>query len=168
MTGQNQLNIHYIKALIETIRSPFLILDSSLRVIEANPAFYNIFQVTAADTENKLVYELGNGQWAIPALKKLLEEVLPAKKIVKDYEVNHNFETIGLKVMLLNACQVDSMQLIMVAFEDVTAERELEKKLGEYTKNLEIKVIERTKQLASRAKELEELKKEIAELKNKP
>jgi len=150
-------NEHYVQALIETIRGPFLVLDSSLRVAEANEAFCLTFQVTNKDTEKKLVYELGNGQWNIPSLKKLLEEVLPTKKIVKDYEVEHNFPTIGEKIMLLNANQIDSLQLILLAFEDVTAERDLEKKLSEYTKSLEIKIAERTKQLSVRVKELEEL-----------
>lgn len=158
MTDKNQLHAHYIKALNETIRGPFLILDSSLRVIEANETFYQAFKATITQTEKQLVYELGNGQWDIPALKQLLEEVLPAKKIIKDYEVKHNFPDIGIKIMLLNANQVDSEQLIYLSFEDVTADRELEKKLSEYTKSLEIKVVERTKQLAERVKELEELK----------
>jgi two-component system CheB/CheR fusion protein len=170
---------HYMQALIETIREAFLIIDSKLRVVEANDVFYETFKVTKKETEKKLVYELGNGQWNIPSLKKLLEEVLPAKKIVKDYEVDDNFPTIGRKVMLLNANQVDSLQLILLAFEDITSEKELEKKLAEYTKGLEVKVSERTKQLALRVKELEqlnqsmvgremkmvELKKEIAALK---
>lgn len=158
MTDKSQLNAHYIKALIETIRGPFLILDSALRVVEANETFYQAFKATIAQTKKKLVYELGNGQWNIPALKQLLEEVLPANKIVKDYEVIHNFPDIGVKIMLLNANQVDSAQLIFLSFEDITADRGLEKKLGEYTKSLEIKVVERTKQLAARVKELEELK----------
>jgi hypothetical protein len=95
--------------------------------------------------------------------------------------VAHDFPTIGRKIMLLNANQVDSLQLILLAFEDVTQERKLESKLSEYTKSLELKVLERTKQLAARVRELEELnqsmvgrevkmvelKNEIAELKKK-
>jgi two-component system CheB/CheR fusion protein len=171
----------YVEALIDTIREPFLILDSGLRVVEANPSFYRTFKVSKEETEKRPLYELGNGQWDIPSLKKFMEEVLPTKKVVIDYEVNDTFPTIGQRVMLLNANQVDSQNLIIVAFEDVTAERDLEKKLSEYTKSLEVKVAERTKQLAFRIKELEELnqsmvgrevkmvelKKEIEELKQK-
>lgn len=172
---------HYIQILIETVREPFLILDSNLRVVEANKAFYQTFKVTIGETEKKLVYELGNGQWNIPSLKKLLEEVLPAKKIVTDYEVNDNFPTIGIKIMLLNANKIDSLELILVAFEDITGRKELEKKLADYTKSLEVTIAKRTEQLAARVKELEELnqsmvgreikmvelKKEIEELKKK-
>jgi len=172
---------HYLQALIETIRGPFLIMDSSLRVVEANETFYQTFKVNTQETEGKLVYELGNGQWNIPALKKLLEDILPAKKMVKDYEVDHKFPTIGDKIMLLNANQIDSLQLILLAIEDITGARDLEKKLAEYTKDLEVKIAERTEQLAARVQELEELnqsmvgremkmvelKKEIEELKKK-
>lgn len=154
-----QLYAQYIKALIETIRSPFLILDAKLRVVEANQAFYRTFMVSVKETEKKSVYKLGNGQWNIPALKKLLEDVLPAKKTVNDYEVDHNFPNIGAKIMLLNANQVDSMALILVAFEDVTAERALQKTLAQYTKDLEKKIAGRTEELSSRLEEVESLNK---------
>ena len=75
----------YVRALMETIRGPILILDSKLRVVEANESFCSIFKVDKHETENKLVYELGNGQWDVPALKKLLENILPSKKVVKEF-----------------------------------------------------------------------------------
>jgi two-component system CheB/CheR fusion protein len=154
---KREINSEYIRALIETIRGPFLILDSKLRVMDANETFYTTFKVSVEETKKELVYELGNGQWNISTLKKLLEEILPTKKVVRDYEVEHAFPVIGEKVMLLNAKQVDSMALILLAFEDITVERRLEKKLTEYTRGLEAKVAERTGQLAERVKELEEL-----------
>lgn len=147
----------YVQALMETIRGPILILDSKLRVVEVNESFCAIFKVDKKETENKLVYELGNGQWDVPALKKLLENVLPSKKVVKDYEVEDNFPTIGMRVMLVNACQIDSLQLILASFEDVTVERRIEKKSMEYNRALTKEVSEKTKQLANRIKELEEV-----------
>jgi two-component system CheB/CheR fusion protein len=174
-----RLAVHYMETLIDVARESFLILDSKLKVISANPIFYETFRVSAAQTENKFLYDLGNGQWNIPALKSLLEKILPEKKTVKNYEVTHTFETIGEKTMLLNAREIDTVQLIILAIEDITSRKELEGKLAEYTKELEIKVTERTAQLASRIKELEtlnktmvgreckmvELKKEIDDLK---
>lgn len=176
-----EIALHYMETLVEVARESFLILDHDLRVISANLVFYQIFRVTPEQTESVLLYNLGNGQWNIPELKRLLEEILPQKKVVKDYEVTHVFETIGKKTMLLNARQIDTVQLIILAMEDITVKNELEKKLAEYTKELEVKVTERTAELASRIKELEvanknmvgrelkmvELKKEIEELKKK-
>jgi len=176
-----ELALHYFKTLVEVARESFLILDNDLRVISGNPIFYQNFRVTPEKTEGVLLYKLGNGQWNIPELKKLLEEILPQKKVVKDYEVTHIFETIGEKTILLNARQIDTVQLIILAMEDVTDKENLEKKLAEYTKELEVKIAERTKELADKIKELEtvnksmvgrelkmvELKKEIEDLKKK-
>jgi PAS domain-containing protein len=151
--------LHYMKTLVDVARESFLILDPKLRVIEGNPTFYQSFKVSADETENVLLYELGNGQWNIPELKKLLEEILPEKKEVRDYEVEHTFETIGRKVIILNAKQIDSVQLIILAMEDITIKKDLEIQVAEYTKGLEIKVVERTKELTDKINELETLNK---------
>ncbi|MFA7715221.1 MAG: PAS domain-containing protein, partial [Candidatus Paceibacterota bacterium] len=73
----------YIKTVVDVVREPVLILDKDLRVMAANEAFYRIFQVESKDTEKKIVYELGNGQWNIPSLKKLLEDILPKNTFFK-------------------------------------------------------------------------------------
>lgn len=174
-----ELALYFMKALVEVASESFLILDPDLRVILANPSFYKVFQVSPKQTEDKYVYDLGNRQWDIPQLRSMLEKILPEKKIVKDFWVEHVFETIGKKTMLLNARQIDSVQLIILAIEDITVRRELEQKLAEYTKMLETKIAERTGELSERIKELQdinktmvgrevkmvELKKEIGKLK---
>ena len=96
----------YIKTVVDVVREPVLILDHDLKVMAANESFYRMFQVEVKDTENKIVYELGNGQWNIPALKKLLEDILPQNTFFKGFEVAHNFPVIGHKVMILNARQI--------------------------------------------------------------
>jgi len=156
-----ELALHYMATLVDVARESFLILDSDLRVISANPTFYRVFRVTLRQTENKLLYDLGNGQWNIPELKKLMEEILPKKKVVKDYEVKHVFEAIGEKTMLLNARQIDTVQLIILAIEDITEKEELEGKLAEYAKGLEVKITERTRELATKIKELESINKSM-------
>ncbi|MDP3734884.1 MAG: PAS domain-containing protein [bacterium] len=156
-----ELALHYMKTLVDVSREAFLILDSNLVVISANPVFYQTFQVSQKQTEAKSLYGLGNGQWNIPKLKKLLEDILPNKKVVKDYEVRHEFETIGQKIMLLNAMQIDSVQLIILAIEDITVRKELEIKLDDYTNELEKKVAEQTEELTDKIKELEKTNKSM-------
>ncbi|HMO24986.1 MAG TPA: PAS domain S-box protein, partial [Tepidisphaeraceae bacterium] len=117
---------------METVREPLLILAGDLRVLRANRAFYRTFQVTPDETENRLLYELGNGQWDIPALRRLLEGVLPRQETFDDFEVVHDFPTLGQKVMLLNARRVVDgsaerrAEAILLAIEDITQRRQFE------------------------------------------
>src|SRR4026207_349928 len=76
----------YAEAVIESI-PPFLVLDSDLRVQSANESFCEHFHVSRAATEHCLVYDLGNGQWNIPALRAFLEDILPRNTFFKDFEV---------------------------------------------------------------------------------
>lgn len=156
-----KMALHYMETLAAVARESFLILDADLTVILANPIFYEVFKVTETQTEHKTLFSLGNGQWNIPQLKNLLHDILPKKKIIKDFEVSHNFPSIGLKVMQLNAQQVDSIQLIIIAIEDVTEKANLQTKIVEYSGNLETTISKRTKELASRVAELERLNKSM-------
>jgi len=158
-TESEDLALHYMKTLVEVARESFLILNAELRVVAANPTFYENFRVSHKQTEGVFLYELGNGQWNIPILKSLLEEILPMKKVVKDFEVKHSFQTIGEKTILLNAREIDidSTHMIVLAMEDITVRKELEEKLAEYTSELEEKVEARTKEIAERVYELEML-----------
>jgi two-component system, chemotaxis family, CheB/CheR fusion protein len=107
--------------VLETIRDPLLILQPDLRVHAANPAFYQLFQVQPAETLGQRIYDVGNGQWAIPALRTLLEDIVPRNTVVNDFEVSHTFEQLGPRTMLLNARRVDYLQLILLAIEDITS-----------------------------------------------
>src|SRR5207248_1043244 len=93
------------------------------RVQKANESFCKSFKISSRQTVNRLVYELGNGQWNIPELRRLLEEVLPRKSSFKDFEVKHDFESIGSRTMLLSGRQVDHLQSIVLFIEDVTEQR---------------------------------------------
>ena len=160
-TESKELALHYMQTLVDVARESFLILDHDLRVISANPTFYEVFRVSQKETEDKFLYDLGNGQWNIPELRKLMEEILPKQKVVKDYEVKHSFPAIGEKTMLLNGRQIDTVQLIILAIEDITVRENLEEKLVQTVKDLEVKVEERTKELTDRVKELESLNKSM-------
>ena len=125
----------YADDIIATLREPFVVLDGDLRVQTANRSFYDSFHVSPEETENRLVYDLGNGQWEIPALRTLLNEVLSRNQSVHDFEVEHSFPTLGRKTMLLNARPFppDSKhpELILLAVEDVTTLRERADELAE-------------------------------------
>jgi PAS domain-containing protein len=114
----------YAENIIATLREPFLVLKGELRVKTANRSFVESFHVSKEETENRLVYELGNGQWDIPLLRTLLNEVLSNSHLVHDFEVEHNFPDIGQRTMLLNARKFsrepNAPPLILLAIEDVT------------------------------------------------
>jgi two-component system CheB/CheR fusion protein len=126
----------YYREITETIREPFIILDDQLHVVTANRAFYRMFKVLKRDTEDKLIYELGNNQWNLPDLRKLLENILPKHKVLHNYQVIHDFPDVGRKVMLLSARQVDNKQLILLAVEDATARMKLKLDSDEATATL--------------------------------
>lgn len=134
----------YIKTVVDIVQEPILILDKGLRVMAANESFYKMFQAEQKDTEGKLVYELGNGQWNIPALRKLLEEILPKNKFFKGFEVTHEFDFIGRKSMVLNARQIhfaeNSQQIfppiIFLAIEDTTPMMAVAEVLASHVKEL--------------------------------
>ncbi|MGD0878864.1 MAG: PAS domain S-box protein [Anaerolineales bacterium] len=123
----------YFKDIVGTIREPLLVLDASLRVLAANRSFYKFFKVKTGETIGCLVYDLGDGQWDIPGLRLLLETILPQKAVFNDYNVEHDFPTIGRRTLLLNARRIvrppDKAQWILLAFEDVTEHIEMERKL---------------------------------------
>ena len=99
---------------------PLLVLDNNLRVVTANESFYRHFQVRPVDTHYRLIYELGNGQWNIPRLRVLLDEVLGHNTMVVDFEVTHDFPNLGRRTMLVHARQLESQEGILLRLDDVT------------------------------------------------
>jgi hypothetical protein len=163
----------YIKTVVDVLREPVLVLDKDLRVMAANESFYRTFQVELRDTEGKVVYELGNGQWDIPNLRKLLEDILPKNTFFKGFEVTHDFPFIGRKVMILNARQIHFKEdttsksfppIILLAMEDITDMVVVAETLADHANRVEIKFVKKTEKLEEHIKELE---KKITKLKNK-
>jgi PAS domain-containing protein len=164
-------NWAYIKTVVDIVREPILILDKDLRVIAANDSFYRTFQVEQKDTEHTLVYELGNGQWNIPALRKLLEEILPQNTFFKGFDVTHEFPIIGKKAMVLNARQIHFTDgadpqlfppIIFLAIEDITPMIAIAETLAVGVKELAETNAEQTFQLEMY---VEKLERELAEKK---
>jgi two-component sensor histidine kinase len=118
------------QGIVDTVREPMLVLDAELRVITASRSFCTVFMVKSEDTEGKLLYTLGDGQWDIPRLRILLENILPEKGVMEGYEVEHEFPELGKRTMRLNARQVlyenGANKAILLGIEDVTIQRKLE------------------------------------------
>ena len=119
-----KIALDYAENIIDTLREPFLVLNGDLRVRTANRSFFESFHVSREETENRLVYDLGNGQWDIPILRTLLNQVMSNSHPIHDFEVEHNFPEIGQRCMLLNARKFppesSNPKLILLAIEDVT------------------------------------------------
>jgi hypothetical protein len=146
----------YIKTVVDVVHEPILILSKDLRVMAANEPFYRMFQVDMKDTEGKLVYELGNDQWDIPSLRKLLEDILPKNTFFRGFEVAHEFPFIGRKVMILNARQIYFKEepnspafppTILLAMEDITEMIAATEQFSGHIKVFETDVLERIKKI---------------------
>jgi two-component system CheB/CheR fusion protein len=125
--------LDFAEAIVETVREPLVILNQHLQVVKANKAFYQTFRAVREDTEDRLIYDLGNGQWNIPKLRELLENILPAHSTFRDFEVIHEFQHVGRKVMLLNGSEVFNpnaqARTILLAIEDATDRKQAEEAL---------------------------------------
>lgn len=159
----------YAEAIIATVRQPMLVLDKSFRIRQANKAFYSTFKVNLAETENALIYDLGNKQWNIPKLHELLEEILPNKTMIMDHEVTHVFPFIGERVMQLNASEIirekGEEKLILLSIEDITEKALLRRQEKVLQKQLEEDIQLRTLELNEVNEEMEQQNHAIAQLK---
>jgi nitrogen-specific signal transduction histidine kinase len=163
----------YIKTVVDVVREPVLVLDKDLRVMAANDAFYETFRVKSKETEGNIVYQLGDGQWDIPSLRKLLEDILAHNTFFKGFQVAHEFPGIGRKVMILNGRQIyiedydkkDSFPpIILLAIEDVTEMMVVAESLASHNDQIEAKFVIRTQRLEA---QIEKMEREIAKLKKR-
>jgi len=120
----------YAESIVETIREPLVVLTADLRVTSANRSFYQTFKVMPEETEGQFIYNIGNRQWDIPALREFLEEIIPKNSHFNDFEVDHEFPVIGRKKMLLNARRIHregkSTGMILLAIDDITERKKME------------------------------------------
>lgn len=125
----------YAEAILRTSPVPLIVLESDLSVATANEAFYEAFRVEPAATVGRPFLQLGNGQWKIPHLRKLLEEILGHKTALKNFEVSHDFESLGRRTMLLNARRMenesDAPERIVLVIEDISERKRAEMLLRE-------------------------------------
>jgi chemotaxis protein methyltransferase CheR len=134
-------------AIVDTVREPLLVLDKELRVLAASRSFYLTFKVTQDETEDGLLYELGDRQWDIPSLRTHLETIVPGHDVMDAYEVDRQFPKIGHRTMLLNARKVfyegNSHTTMLLGIEDITARRALEREREDLLRKQEALVIEK-------------------------
>jgi two-component system cell cycle sensor histidine kinase PleC len=144
----------FAESVINTVREPLIALDQDLRVVKVSRSFYDFFRVDPEETVGQLIYDLGNKQWDIPKLRELLETILPQQTTFDDYEVEHEFATIGRRIMLLNARQIEQAsgkeRIILLAIEDITERKEIENGLKKAHEELSALATELKR--ASRAK----------------
>jgi diguanylate cyclase (GGDEF)-like protein/PAS domain S-box-containing protein len=133
----------YAENIVNTIRRPLVVLDSDMKIRTANNSFYRTFKVTPAETLENSIYDIGNRQWDIPKLRELFEKILHQDTAFNSYEVEHVFLSIGRKIFLLNARQIFQEKIgthiILLAFEDITARKQLEAEIQdarEYAENI--------------------------------
>jgi two-component system, chemotaxis family, CheB/CheR fusion protein len=139
---------NFAQGIVDTVRESLLVLDSDLRVVSANKAFYQNFQLTPAD--NRSVFDLGNGQWNIPRLHDLLENLASKNVAFNDFEIEHEF-SVGSRHLLLNARRIEREttpgKLILLAMEDITERKRMvellanEERLRQHNRALEQQLI---------------------------
>ncbi|WP_430231661.1 diguanylate cyclase domain-containing protein [Nitrosomonas communis] len=125
----------YAESVIETIREPLIVLSSDLKILSANRSFYDTFKVVPEHTVGNFIHDLGNGQWDIPGLRVLLEDIIPHTTAINGYEVEHVFLNIGRKIFLLNAREIFweniGSHIILLAMEDITERKQMEAQINQ-------------------------------------
>ncbi|RAJ37212.1 CheR family methyltransferase [Pedobacter cryoconitis] len=123
----------YTEEIFNTIHDPLVILDKELKVLRASEGFFHMFKVKEEETKGAFLYDLGNKQWDIPALRNQLDTILPQKGNFKAFEVDHVFNLIGRRIIRLTARQFDTHnqeKLILLALHDITDKRKVEEGLA--------------------------------------
>src|SRR6478735_12168354 len=141
------------QAIVDTVQEPVLVFDKELRVIAASRSFYSVFKVSPQDTQGRLLYALGDGQWDIPKLRVLLEKIIPEHGVMEGYQVEHDFPHLGHRTMFLNARQVfykeGAEPTILLGMEDVTERLILEREKDELLRQKDVLLEEMDHRIAN-------------------
>ncbi len=141
------------QAIVDTVREPLLVLDKDLRVVAASRSFYLTFRVSRYETQGRLLYALGDGQWDIPGLRALLAKIVPEHAVLDGYEVEHEFPEIGHRIMLLNARKIfyerNNHSTLLLAIEDITERRAAERKVQQLLDQKELLLEEMQHRIAN-------------------
>ncbi|MDZ7698114.1 MAG: PAS domain-containing protein [Deltaproteobacteria bacterium] len=114
----------FSESVVDAVRGPLVVLDGNLEVVSANRSFYRVFQIEPETTVGRRLYDLAGGEWDIPDLRRLLEQLLAQNRAFDDFRLTHDFEGIGPRTLLLNARRIPpppgQADLILLAMEDIT------------------------------------------------
>jgi len=147
----------FAQSIVETVRHPLLVLDGKMRLCKANAVFYRTFQFVEAETEGRVLYELGP-PWEFPRLRALIEGIL-AHGFLEDFEIEHHLAHRGRRVFLISGRRLSRDEeiepMVLLAVEDVTETRQAQAELRRLNADLERRVRERTGELAATIQELE-------------
>jgi two-component system CheB/CheR fusion protein len=119
----------FAQATIDTVRGALVVLGPDLRVLKANQSFYRTFRLSPQEVEHRFIYEVGDGRWSIPRLRVLLEEVLPERRNLNDFEIEQEVPSAGGRVLVLNARRFEGEERVLLAIEDVTESKRTEEEL---------------------------------------
>ncbi|MCP4115806.1 MAG: PAS domain S-box protein [Desulfobacteraceae bacterium] len=169
VTNDKRLGRYHLKLLaddiVNTVREPLLVLTPDLKVAFANQSFYNTFKADPTETEGRFLFDLGNRQWDIPQLRDLLKQVLTRNAVFENYEVEHDFNNIGKRIMHINARRLrrktDIDKFILLAMEDVTGRIYMQRELVKHKNNLEELVESRSREIIDVNKKLMEEKERL-------
>ncbi|MEJ2079560.1 MAG: chemotaxis protein CheB [Acidobacteriota bacterium] len=144
----------YSDLIVETVRESLLVLNAEFKIILANRSFYEHFQVSPEETVGESVYRFAGGQWNVNEFRDLLEKRLPEEKMVNDFRLEHDFNRIGRRVVLLDARRFDDKQLILLSMEDITQRERAEAELKDLNRTLERKVEQRSREVRKMSQRL--------------
>lgn len=143
MTAQDFASADYATSIVDTVRAPLLLLSDDLRVVTANASFFAGFGGSLETVQGRRLTDTGDGQWNVPALRACLEQVLPERQEVRDFEVVQPGPRGRSRTLLLNARQLQhsggTVQMILVAIEDVTERHRLARELAETMRELQVR-----------------------------
>jgi PAS domain S-box-containing protein len=129
----NQKSWSLDQLVSQAMREHLLVLDSALGILAASKSFYTAFRVGPSDTVGKKLADLGNGQWNIPALSTMLNELPKTDGEFDDCEMKHDFPGLGPRTIQVSAQRLsganDECALILLSILDTTAQNRAESKV---------------------------------------
>jgi chemotaxis protein methyltransferase CheR len=141
------------RAIVDTIHEPFLVLDADLRIIVASRSFYKKFNVAKEDTQGRLLYEIGGGQYDIPALRHFLKNIIPEHAVMREYKITQDFALLGQRTMLLSAREVvyenSTRKHLLLTIGDVTGQELLEQEKEKLSKQKDLMIKEMKHRMAN-------------------